>query len=160
MIINAFKVIEIFCELDDFVTACEQCVAYKFIGSESPHSVHIPGISAAEMMCIEVLYHLSGYKCFQYYYEQEVEQGALSTYFPKAPSYSRFVQLKPRVLTLMVLYLNCCRVGQLIGIYYADATSLAICHNRRIHTNKVFKGKVKLSGERLPWAGFMALNSV
>lgn len=103
------------------------------------------------MMCIEVLYHLSGYKCFQYYYEQEVEQGALRAYFPQAPSYNRFVQLKPRILTLMILYLNCCRVGQLIGIYYADATSLAICHNRRIHSNKVFKGKATRGKTSMGW---------
>ena len=102
-------------------------------------------------MCIEVLYHLSGYKCFQYYYEQEVEQGALKTYFPQAPSYNRFVQLKPRMLTLMVLYLNCCRVGQLIGIYYADATSLAICQNRCIHTNRVFKEKAKRGKTSMGW---------
>ena len=116
MIINPFKVIQIFCDLDDFVKAVENFLNGKLLGSISPHAVNVPEISLSEMMCIEVLYHLSGYKCFQYYYEQAVEQGPLRNYFPSAPSYNRFVQLKPRVLPLTILFLNYCRIGQLCGI--------------------------------------------
>jgi hypothetical protein len=93
------------------------------------------------MMTIEILYHLSGYKCFEYYYHKEVEHGGLRNYFPAAPSYNRFVQLKPRIVTLMILFVQCRRLGALCGIYYADSTKLAVCHNRRIHSNRVFKGK-------------------
>ena len=57
MIINVLKVIEIFCEIDDFVKACQQYAGHKLIGNASAQSVHTPGISASEMMCIEVLYH-------------------------------------------------------------------------------------------------------
>jgi len=151
MIINELKVIQTFCEIDDFIISCEQFVEGKLIGSKSPHAVHEPGISASEMMCIELLYHLSGFKCFQYYYEQGVKKGALQSYFPNAPSYNRFVQLKPRILSLMALYLNCCRLGRLCGLYYADSTSIAVCHNRRIHSNKVFAGKAKRGKTSTGW---------
>jgi hypothetical protein len=151
MIINEFKVIQIFCELDDFVNACEKLVGSKLIGSTSPQSVNEPGIALSEMMCIEVLYHLSGYKCFQYYYQQAVAQGPLRSYFPGAPSYSRFVQLKPRLLALIICYLNCCRLGRLCGLYYADSTSIAVCHNRRIHSNKVFAGKARRGKTSTGW---------
>ena len=151
MIINELKVIQTFCEIDDFIISCEQFVEGKLIGSKSPHAVHEPGISASEMMCIELLYHLSGFKCFQYYYEQGVKKGALQSYFPNAPSYNRFVQLKPRILSLMALYLNCCRLGRLCGLYYAGSTSIAVCHNRRIHSNKVFAGKAKRGKTSTGW---------
>lgn len=151
MIINELKVIQIFCELDDFVNECEKFVGSKLLGSTSPHSVNEPGITASEMMCIELLYHLSGYKCFQYYYQQAVEQGALHNYFPHAPGYNRFVQLKPRILPLMIFYLNCCRLGWLCGLYYADSTSIAVCHNRRIHSNKVFSGKAMRGKTSTGW---------
>lgn len=103
------------------------------------------------MMCIEILYHHSGYKCFQYYYEQEVEKGYLRAYFPHAPSYSRFVQLKPRMLPYMVFYLNLCCLGRLCGIYFADSTKLASCHNRQIHNHKVFYGKAARGKTSTGW---------
>lgn len=137
--------------MDDFVNACEKFVGSKLIGSSSPHAVNEPGITLSERMCIELLYHLSGYKCFQYYYQQAVEQGALRSYFPQAPSYNRFVQLKPRLLSLMICYLNCCRLGTLCGLYYADSTSIAVCHNRRIHSNRVFYGKARRGRTSTDW---------
>jgi hypothetical protein len=151
MIINTLKVIQIFCELDDFINAVEKFVDRKLIGSSSPQSVHQPGISLSEMMCIELLYHLSGYKCFQYYYQQQVEHGDLKSYFPAAPSYNRFVQLKPRMLPVMIMYLNCCRIGQLCGVYYADSTRIVVCHNRRIQNNRVFYGKASRGKSSVGW---------
>lgn len=141
MIIIEFKVIKLFCELDDFSSEFSKKIAEHMLEKISPQSFNKPEISVSEMMCIEILYHHSGYKCFQYYYQQEVEKGYLKSYFPKAPSYSRFVQLKPRMLLHLIFYLQDCRIGQLCGIYFADSTKLAVCHNRRIHSNRVFKGK-------------------
>lgn len=87
----------------------------------------------------------------EYYYKQEIEQGALRDYFPKAPSYNRFVQLKPRIVTLMVLFLQCCRLGSLYGVYYADSTTITVCNNRRIHTHKVFRDKAARGKSSTGW---------
>ena len=151
MIINEIKVIKLFCELDDFAEAFDKKMSSHLLAKHSPQSFHRPEISVSEMMCIEILYHHSGYKCFQYYYKQEVEKGYLKSYFPKAPCYNRFVQLKPRMLMHLVFYLNLCRIGQLCGIYFADSTKLAVCHNRRIHSNKVFKGKAARGKTSTGW---------
>lgn len=43
---------------------------------------------------------------FNITYEQEVEKGFLKSYFPVAPSYNRFIQLKPRMLLYLIFYLN------------------------------------------------------
>ena len=74
MIIDELKVIQIFCEPDDFVNSCEKIVGCKLTGSKSPHSVNEPGITNADMVCIELLYHLSAYKCFHYYYQHPAPQ--------------------------------------------------------------------------------------
>jgi len=151
MIINELKIINHFLELDDFVIAFDKKMSGHLLEKQSPRSVNKPEISVSEMMCIEILYHHSGYKCFQYYYKQEVEKGYLKPYFPSAPCYARFVQLKPRMLSYLVLYLNLCRLGQLCGIYYADSTKLAVCSNRRIHSNRVFKGQAERGKTSTGW---------
>lgn len=151
MIINEIKIIKLFCELDDFSNEFNKKMLQHMLGKVSPQSFHRPEISVSEMMCIEILYHHSGYKCFQYYYEQEVEKGYLKSYFPSAPGYNRFVQLKPRMLLHLIFYLNLCRIGQLCGIYFADSTKLSVCHNRRIHSNRVFKGKAARGKTSTGW---------
>jgi len=87
MILNEFKVIKLFCELDDFAQAFNKKLSEHMLEKKNPQSFHKPEIDISEMMCIEILYHHSGYKCFQYYYEQEVEKGYLKSYFPGAPGY-------------------------------------------------------------------------
>ncbi|MGC4233557.1 MAG: transposase [Niabella sp.] len=132
MLLNELKIIEIFCQLDDFAKECKKIVDVKLIGSSSSQSVHKPGISDLEMACIELRYHLSGYKCFQYYYQHAVDKGPLKSLLSQAPGYNRFVQLKPRILPLMILYLNLCH-----------PTALVMCHSRRIYSHKVFSEQVR-----------------
>ncbi len=93
MLLNPLKLIDIFCQVDDFVTHIEHFVNTHLLSTASPHAVNTTALSQSEMMTIEILYHLSGYKCFEYYYIQAVENGCLREYFPEAPSYSRFVHL-------------------------------------------------------------------
>ena len=103
------------------------------------------------MMTLELLYHLSGYKCFEYFYQHEVLKGSLKHYFPHAPSYNRFVELKPRMLLALICYLHCVRLGTLIGLYYADSTALRVCHNRRIHQHRVFSRSAKRGQTSTGW---------
>lgn len=102
-------------------------------------------------MCIEVPYHLSGHKCFEYFYCDEVLNGALKSYFPKAPSYNPFVELKARMLPALVCYLHLCRLGAALGIYYADSTTLTVCRNQRIPSHKVFRGKAQRGRNSMGW---------
>ena len=152
MLLNEYKLIEIFCSVDDFCTLYEEKLLPHLLPStSSKKSVNTPSLSLSEMMVIELLYHLSGHKCFQYYYEMEVLNGSLRHYFPKAPSYNRFVELKPRMLMALIAYLHLCRTGLMLQLYYADSTVLAVCHNRRIHQHKVFAANARRGKTSTGW---------
>ena len=152
MLINALKVVEIFCEVDDFCRVYEEKLALHLLPcSASRHSSNQPSLSLSEMMTIEILYHRSAYKCFEYYYEEEVLKGSLRSYFPAAPSYNRFVELKPRMLAALICYLHCLRLGAFIGLYYGDSTPLSVCHNRRIRQHKVFVGLARRGKSAVDW---------
>ena len=152
MLINTLKVVEVFCEIDDFCKVYEAKLAPHLLAcAASVHSVNQPSLSLSEMVTLEVLYHRSGHKCFQYYYEQEVLEGSLRSYFPAAPSYNRFVELKPRLLLPLIAYLHCLRLGALLGIYYGDSTPLAVCHNRRIKQHQVFARQAKRGKTSVDW---------
>jgi hypothetical protein len=67
--------------------------------------------------------------------------GELRSFFPRALSYQRFVELIPRVAVPLYLFCQwCCWRAQKTGIYFADSKKLPVCDNRRIHSNRVFKG--------------------
>jgi hypothetical protein len=153
MLINEVKLIQLFCEVDDFAKVYEQKLAPHLLPANhnSKHSSNKPRICLSEMMTLEIVYHLSGYKCFEYFYCHEVLQGNLHSYFPHAPSYNRFVELKPRMLVALICYLRCMRVGRLIGLYYCDSTALKVCHNRRIHQHRVFARSAKRGQTSTGW---------
>jgi hypothetical protein len=106
---------------------------------KSPHATRTPGIHPSEIMSIVIYYHLSGMKCFQYYYQQII-RGSLKSYFPNAPLYNRFLELMPRCFFLLFAFLHRWRRGEETEIYYADSKKLAVCHNFRIFHHRVFKG--------------------
>lgn len=89
-------------------------------------------------MTIVIFYHLSGYKCFKYYYQECILTEGKS-YFPDAVSYNRFIEIKKTVnLPLYMFIFAHCR-GKQTGTYYVDSTKLPACDNRRIHSHKVLK---------------------
>ena len=80
-----------------------------------------------------------------------LKREAYAAIFRKLLVITGFVQLKPRILSLMIFYLQCCRLGWHCGLYYADSTSIAVCHNRRIQSNKVFFGKAMRGKTSTGW---------
>jgi len=88
MLINELKLVQLFCETDDFTHVYEQKPAAQLLPAtlNSKHSSNKPHLSLSEMMTLEILYHLSGHQCFEYFYRHEVLQGALKSYFPHAGS--------------------------------------------------------------------------
>lgn len=147
---NETKLVEIFVDCDDFCKEFEQIYQQMTLPFRHPHATRTPGIHSSEIMSIAIYYHLSGMKCFQYYYEQCVLK-SLKSYFPKAPSYSRFIELMPRCFFLLFAFLHRQRRGMETGIYFADSKKLAVCHNLRIFYHRVFKGIAQRGKSSTGW---------
>lgn len=64
----------------------------------------------------------------------------MKSYFPKAVSYNRFVELESRVFFQLMFFLNLGAFGMCTGITFVDSTMISVCHNLRRYANKVFKG--------------------
>ena len=74
----------------------------------------------------------------------------LKAAFPNLVSYTRFVALMPSVLLPLWVSLNT-RQGQVTGLAFIDATTLVVCHNRRIYSHKVFKQLARRGKTSLGW---------
>jgi len=139
IVINEDKLIEIFCTSDDFAKQFQVWFESRQIVNNHC-SNRSPSLVYSEIMTLLIVYHESGYKNFKTYYQKAVLGGALLEYFPDAPSYNRFIELIPRVLFYMWMFLNIlCLSSNHNGLYFIDSTKLPVCHNRRIHSHKVFK---------------------
>ena len=93
-IVHVSKLIEIFCACDDPTTAFDKMqVALQLSQDCTKKLTRIPQMTISEIMAISIFYHLSRFKCFEYYYKQII-LSHLKDYFPNAVCYERFVSLK------------------------------------------------------------------
>jgi len=96
-------------------------------------------LAESEVLTILVLYHLSGFKCFEYFYERLLLQ-ELKSYFPKAVSYTQFLSLSRQACShILLLAQYRCRFSAPTAHYYIDSKKLPVCDNRRIHQHRVFE---------------------
>ncbi|WP_262918126.1 transposase [Pontibacter sp. E15-1] len=97
-----------------------------------------PVMNNSEVVCIYLLFHLGGFRCFKHFYLFYVQRH-MQGEFPRTVSYSRFVELSQSVLLPMSVFLKACCLGTCTGISFVDSTPIRVCHNKRIKRNKVFK---------------------
>ncbi len=90
-------------------------------------------------MAIVIFYHVAGFKCFKYFYQQGILK-TWKSYFPNAVSYNRFIEIKKEVNPALFFFIHYAGLGRQTGIYYVDSSKLEVCDNHRIHSHKVFKG--------------------
>ena len=102
------------------------------------HRVRAGKLSHSEIMTIMIHFHQSRYRDFKSYYTRHVQEH-LRSEFPELVSYERFVALMPGVLVPLCAYLVSC-YGRCTGISFIDSTPIAVCHNRRIPSHRVFEG--------------------
>lgn len=133
------RITETFVEIDDFCKCFfSQWRDYLLSTGRSNRPGPTVCLSESEIMTILVLYHSSNFKHFKNFYNGIV-RNVLRHDFPTAPSYQRFIELKPRVLVPLSCFMHS-KMGQKTGIYYIDSTPLPVCHNLRISRHKTFEG--------------------
>jgi hypothetical protein len=145
------KVIEFFVELDDFYKEFEQIIKSSrieqgFSKCRNRKSV----LSESEMMSIILLFHFGHFTNFKHFYTQYVQKH-LTDCFPKTLSYSRFIQLQPRVMLPLMLFLKHRCMGKSRGINFIDSTILRVCHIKRARQHKVFRRFAEMGKSTMGW---------
>lgn len=140
-------ILPLFCDIDDFCLLFEPLWEKKLL--ETRRRNRPSALCLSEVMTIITLFHASSYRNFKAYYTEHVLKH-LAWAFPRLVSYNRFVELMPSALVPLCGYLQS-RKGRCSGISFVDSTSLRVCHNRRIHSHKVFAGCARRGRTSVDW---------
>ena len=145
------NIITLFCNIDDFFLAYEKWQAtHCLLETASQETRGRPRkLHHSEVMTLLIAFHQSGYRTFKHFYERHVCVYWCAE-FPNLVSYSRFVQLKEEVLTLLTLYLHA-HFGECSGISFVDSTRLRVCDNKRISSHRVFAEHAGRSKTSMGW---------
>jgi len=138
----------LFCSVDDFWKDFEAHWNKSLLGNSKPVTGPHPELSTSEMMTIVILFHQSNFRTFKHFYFFVCQH--LSKEFPKLISYNRFVHIKKQLFVPLFMYLLHKR-GTVTGISFVDATSIRVCHNKRISRNRVFSGLARRGKTTAGW---------
>lgn len=143
--------VEIYVEIDDFCKSNHQIIQNWLKESGLVKKAHPSRLTLSEVLTILVYYHHSYYQDFKHYYINHV-QSDLRNDFPDLISYNRFVELIPRALLPLCLFLSHrCEFSKRTGIYYIDSAPWAACHPKRAHNHKVMKGFAQWGKTSVGW---------
>jgi len=143
------SILPLFSHIDDFCQSFEPNYKFKQLESGSFHRHRKMTLLLSEIMTILVWFQQSGYRTFKAYYCTEVSKH-LRDEFPNLVSYTRFVELIPSALVPLCSYLQT-RKGKTAGIAFIDSLPIAVCHNRRIHSHKVFAHVAERGKSSVDW---------
>lgn len=128
------EIVTLFCEIDDFCTQLAPWLNTYLLPTRQ--RARESRMHLSEVMTILVWFHVVGYRNFKQFYQHEVRHH-LHHEFPQLVSYNRFVELQRAALLPLCIYLKS-RYGECSGISFIDSTPIAVCHNRRIRSHRVF----------------------
>jgi transposase len=130
--------VALFVDIDSFCQNLPDAVGQRPLLPSPRRMRRRPGrMYLSEVMTIIVLFHQSGHRCFKHFYLFHV-CCHLRREFPKLVSYHRFVELMPRAMLALGIYLQS-RRGRCTGISFMDSTKLVVCHNLRIRSHRVMR---------------------
>ena len=135
-----YKFTELFCIIDEFCKHFDAENAGNLLEDNSgvKRRRRQASLSDSEIMTILLYFHFGTFRNFKHYYLFFIK-GTMKSYFPKAVSYNRFVELESRVFFQLMFFLNLGAFGRCTGITFVDSTMIPVCHNLRRYANKVFK---------------------
>ncbi|MEZ5024790.1 MAG: IS982 family transposase [Chitinophagales bacterium] len=141
------KITDIFCFIDEFYKEFVKSTKPFLLGNKPNRP---PIMSGSEVLTILVLFQLSGFRTFKYFYKFYV-QVHMKKEFPRTVSYNRFVELKKTYLLPLCLLAKTCCLGKCTGISFVDSTPIRVCKNKRIRTNRVFKNTATIGKSTMGW---------
>ncbi|EDX83800.1 Transposase, IS4 family protein [Synechococcus sp. PCC 7335] len=140
---------ELFCHVDDCCKWFEPRWHQQLLTSGATSRLRARSLTLSEILTILIRFHQSHYRNFKHYYLNEVQEHLRSA-FPKLVSYNRFVEWTPASLLPLCCYLKHC-FGRCSGISFIDATSLKVCHNRRIYQHRVCRDTAARGKTSVGW---------
>ena len=143
------SILDLYCAVDAFWQRFEPVWERQLLASGQRRRRRATRLHPAEILTILILFQQSGYRTFKGFYTQHV-QVALRQEFPGVLSYSRFVELMPRYLVPLAIYLHTQR-GPCTGISFIDSTSLAVCHPARISCHRVLHVDARRGKTSVGW---------
>jgi hypothetical protein len=144
------SLLELFCDVDDFCKAFLPKLSQQMLASGIQQRKRDRSLCLSEIMTILIAFHQSHYRDFKAYYQEQVMK-YWHAEFPKAVSYTRFIDYIPSALVPLIVYLRTCCLGKCSGISFIDSTSLDVCLNQRIHSHKVFAGLAQRGKTSTGW---------
>src|SRR3954471_2513879 len=137
------RIVEVFCEVDDF---CKAFVPHWEASLFGPRWA-----GATRAACRPVR---SSRCCSQF--RLQASQELLSRLrraagsFPGMPCYEHFVTLQKSAFVPLVVFLVS-HLGTRTGLYYIDSTALPVCDNHRISRHKVFADLAQRGKTSMGW---------
>jgi hypothetical protein len=107
-------------------------------------------LSDSEVITILILFHLKHFRNLKAFYTQYIQVHCKDN-FPHTVSYNRFVELQQKTVLKMTLFLQLCCMGKCTGISFIDSTPLRVCHIKREHSHKTFKGIASKGKSTMGW---------
>ena len=142
-------IVTVFCDIDDF---CQHLLATRplLLAIHFGRKRKRPcALALSEILTILVYFHASHYRTFKHFYVDHM-LGQRRAEFPRLLSYTRFVELIPLALLPLCAYLQT-RKGACTGLQFIDSLPIRVCHNRRIHSHKVFAGLARRGKGSMGW---------
>lgn len=146
------KIIEIYCIIDDFCKELYKSMEDRSIIGDSLISQRNRAfrLTDSEVITILLLFHLGHFRNLKHFYLFHVQQN-LKAEFPETVSYNRFVELQRKVVFPMSVFFKLVCLGECTGISFIDSTPIRVCHSKREHSNKVFKGMAQKGKSTIGW---------
>jgi len=140
---------EVFCLIDDFCRQFEPAWERRLLTAGVKKRKRQCDLSLSELMTLAILFHQLRFRQFKSFYLCYACRH-LRGEFPGLPSYNRCVELLPRCIVPFAALFETLK-GQCDGVSIADATSLAVCDNKRISRHRVFEGAAARGKTSMGW---------
>lgn len=124
--------VHLFCFVDSFCVFYDQKLPSSYFASRGPKPIY-----PSEVVTLLLLYQHQQYRNFKSFYTKHALIH-LRKDFPRLPSYSRFVELIPRVAPYVYLLGQAIK-GFCTGKSFIDSSLLRVCYPVRAPRHKLFK---------------------
>lgn len=127
----------LFCDIDDFCQVFLPVWEQQRLENGIKYRKRPRSLSHSKVMTLLVHFDQIGFRTFKHFY-QKYAAAHLKSYFPKLPSYQRFVEYIPDILIPLTAFMQSrCKTHRTIA--FVDSTPLRVCKNLRIPRHKTFK---------------------